>query len=101
MSKMWIKAGVSIVRLEKPARMALNVVGMVLDQNGIDLYVTSTDEGNHSKGSLHYANLAFDMGIKGVTQKMIDDIRKHLNGNVKKYDVIDENDHIHIEYDPK
>jgi len=98
MSKMWIKAGVDISRLEKNIRIALNVCGMVLDQNKIDLYVTSTYEGNHSKGSLHYANLAVDIGSKNITQKMIDDIRNHLG---VKYDVVDENDHVHIEYDPK
>ena len=96
---MLIKAGVDISRLRPQIRKKLNrIANIVFKIERKELVITSTYEGNHSEGSLHYANLAVD-------------IQRAANGNTVKnglqdklgrdYDVVLEPTHIHIEYDPK
>ena len=95
---MLIKAGVDISRLRPEIRKKLTVLCYVLKKYGdMELVITSTYEGNHSPGSLHYANLAIDIR-KPIGNALIrDKIAEHLGDD---FDVISEKDHIHIEYDP-
>ena len=58
---MLIKAGVDISRLNREIRRALRIVSDLFLLLGEDIVVTSTYEGNHGAGSLHYANDAFDV----------------------------------------
>ena len=62
------------------------------------MVITSTYEGSHSEGSLHYANLAVDIRKNKAKVLSYKEIKQALG---KDYDVILEGDHIHIEYDPK
>jgi len=96
---MLIKAGVDISRLRPEIRKKLTrIAKIVWDCNEGELVITSTYEGTHSEGSLHYANLAID--IRKNLAKILShvEIKEWLG---KDYDVILEADHIHIEYDPK
>jgi hypothetical protein len=63
-----------------------------------ELVVTSTYEGNHSEGSLHYSDEAVDIRRHKKGQEVIDDLRDKLGVG---YDLVLYVDHIHIEYDPK
>jgi hypothetical protein len=96
---MLIKAGVDISRLRPPIRKKLNEIARrVWDIEQKELVITSTYEGNHSEGSLHYANLAVDIQrtANGIT------VTSDLIGKLgDDYDIVLEPDHIHIEYDPK
>ena len=96
---MLIKAGVDISRLNRDIRKALTVVANIYFLKGSELVVTSTYDGNHMPGSLHYSNDAFDIRlIPDVNQSdIVNRIKTSLGIN---YDVILESDHIHIEYDP-
>lgn len=93
---MLLKAGVDISRLARPIRRTLSKI----ESRWPDFVVTSTYEGTHAPGSLHYANLAVD--IRPVTFKgaaiSVEDLRDILGHD---YDVVEEASHIHIEYDPK
>ena len=65
--------------------------------------ITSAKDGVHSPGSLHYVGLAVDIRTKDMKEislsvKWLD---KFLNVNGKKFDVVFEIDHIHIELDEK
>lgn len=96
---MLIKAGVDISRLEPPIRKKLNEIARRVCLIGCtEIIVTSTYEGSHCEGSLHYANLAIDIRRGKYGQKVVRDLKDKLGRN---YDVILESDHIHIEYDPK
>jgi hypothetical protein len=96
---MLIKAGVDISRLNREIRRALPVISRVIKDCGEELVITSTFEGNHSPGSLHYCNDAVDIRSPGKRiQKVQNDIKERLG---KDYDVVLESDHIHVEYDPK
>lgn len=96
---MLIKAGVDISRLERNTRRSLTVVASIFEDEGLVFVITSTYEGNHSAGSLHYANQAYDIAAPAAKMKWIFDRVKTALGN--DFDVVDELDHWHIEYDPK
>lgn len=70
---------------------------------GIPLVVTSAKDGQHSIGSLHYHGLAVDIRSRDIPAAHRDafvyGIKASLKFIDKKYQVIDEGDHIHIEYD--
>ena len=96
---MLIKAGVDISRLRPEIRKKLNEIARRVWSIGQEeLTITSTYEGNHSEGSLHYANLAIDIRSCNKAMEMRDELRDKLGMD---YDVVLEFDHIHIEYDPK
>ena len=96
---MLIKAGVDITRLNREIRRALPKIQGVLDSYNEELVITSTFEGTHGEGSLHYCNDAVDVRVPdrhGITAKR--DLKIGLG---KEYDVVLEGTHIHVEYDPK
>jgi len=96
---MLLKAGVDISRLRPEIRKKLNAINQVYVQIGeSEMVVTSTYEGNHSPGSLHYANLAIDLRLPANYKRVARAIQTVLGSD---YDVVIETSHIHIEYDPK
>jgi len=96
---MLIKVGVDISRLRPEIRKKLsNIASIMWACDSQELVITSTYEGNHSEGSLHYAHLAIDIRRDQATTYSFPEIKRSLG---KDYDVILEPDHIHIEYDPK
>ncbi len=96
---MLIKAGVDISRLERNTRLGLNKIASVLATHGEEPTITSTYEGNHSAGSLHYANQAFDIGMPDKnTVPLIKEFETVLGAD---FDVVLHSTHIHIEYDPE
>ena len=96
---MLIKAGVDISRLRPEIRKKLNEIARrVWSIEKEELRITSTYEGNHSEGSLHYADLAVDIGRDKKGQEVRAELRDKLGMD---YDIVLESDHIHVEYDPK
>ena len=71
----------------------------VFKEQGEDLCITSTYEGNHGGGSLHYANQAFDLHLVQEAQEQMARILRARLGTA--FDVVLEGDHFHVEYDPK
>ena len=106
---MLLKPGVRLKCLRREIRRALNVIEEVyINIAGHESIITSTDEGTHSPGSLHYAGQAVDIALPGAHNMYV---RSTASVNVvvkklkemlgKDYDVVLEKDHIHVEYDPK
>lgn len=63
--------------------------------------VTSALDGQHMETSLHYSGAAVDLAIPGdhqLHQRLADFLAKMLTGD---YDVLDEMDHVHVEYQPR
>ena len=64
--------------------------------------ITSTTDGRHMRGSLHYKGLAVDLRTKDLS--MYETINYHTSlksALCKLCDVVLESDHIHVEYSPK
>ena len=75
----------------------------VANGDNYEVTITSAKDGVHSPGSLHYVGLAVDIRTKdmefvSLSAKWID---KFLNVNGKRFDIVLEVDHIHIELDEK
>lgn len=69
---------------------------------GKEAVVTSILDGKHKKGSKHYTGNAFDLRIYIYTKEQLNDLIDLLKTTLgPNYDVVLENDHIHIEFDPK
>jgi len=96
---MLIKAGVDISRLERNTRRSLNKVAYIFSEARELFVITSTYEGNHSEGSLHYAHQAYDIRLPDDSKLLI--LAKIQNVLTSDFDVILEQYCIHIEYDPK
>ena len=71
----------------------------LFDEEGIgEPVITSTYEGDHGVGSLHYQNLAIDFRSWSLNTLNIAKRLREKIGN--DYDVVVEIDNIHVEYDP-
>ena len=104
---MLLKMGVSVRCLKREIRRALPIIERVYkDVAGHEAVITSTTEGTHSPGSLHYVGQAVDAALPGThgmvrkatATEVLSELRKELGPD---YDVVLERDHIHVEYDPK
>ena len=96
---MLLKAGVDISRLERNTRRSLNVVAMIFSEERELFVITSTYEGNHSAGSLHYDNQAYDVRLPDNSRlRIFAKIKEQLGPD---FDVVLETVCYHIEYDPK
>jgi hypothetical protein len=64
--------------------------------------ITSACDGTHSINSLHYTGYALDLRTKSVIPAMLSlivrDIKRDLG---EQFDVVEEEDHLHVEFDPK
>ena len=89
----WFKQGV-IGDLTTITQKGLGRVAREYSAEGEDLFVTSTREGNHGYGSLHFIGKAFDIRPSVVPVA----VRDALGPG---WDVVVEGNHIHCEYDPK
>lgn len=96
---MLIKAGVDISRLRPEIRKKLTEIESIISScDDKELVITSTYEGTHSAGSLHYADLAIDIRRFHSATPSFKEIKRNLGSD---YDVICYETYIHIEYDPK
>ena len=100
---MLLKLGANITNLCPELREKLYEIDRVFhlftDREAV---ITSGNDGQHMQNSLHYADRAIDLRtwfIPTKTRKLLVNELKDRLG--KNFDVVDEGNHIHIEYDPK
>lgn len=116
-SHVWIKnPDVNVDNLEDSMLDVFKALEKVaIESNLRGFIITSGNDSKHMKGSYHYKNRAVDIStyealtyprkrIEGIAEGgvIFEKIRSILrpNPDYKKYDVVWETDHIHIEYDP-
>ena len=100
---MKLKAGVRVLGLSTPMILAAIVADTVYHEvAGVSAVITSGIDGSHSRGSKHYAGDAIDLRINHVAPEkhpiLVSELKSALTAD---YDVVFEDDHIHIEFDPK
>lgn len=69
---------------------------------GRDITITSISDGKHATNSLHYKGLAFDCRTRNLSAadaRMFASALETALGS--DYDVVLEESHCHVEYDPK
>ena len=100
-----LKAGVKLDKLHYKMLPVLVEAEKIYAEEGHDLWITSGMDGVHSANSLHYRDdicRAIDLRTRFFTtaeRKLVCLKLKKVLG--REYDVVDEEDHFHIEYDPK
>jgi len=82
--------------------LALIVADQVYTEFNYPTIVTSANDARHSATSLHYNNDAIDLRTRHLTPAHKHDIRNKIAARLNSdYDVILEEDHLHIEKQPK
>jgi len=79
--------------------LAIRLFDHLYNQEGQELEVTWTTGGSHGEHSLHPKRRAFDGLPPGKRWPFILESVREILG--RDYDVVDEGDHIHVEWDPK
>lgn len=100
---MKFKSGVDVSGMHDMMRYAFNALTAIHVEFGYESTITSGRDSKHGFKSKHYAGCAIDVRIRDLpTQlphtKFAADIKTRLPFG---FDVVTEQTHIHIEYDPK
>jgi hypothetical protein len=98
-----IKEGVDLRGLKPQMAVAYTIACAAYQRHGAQpCVITSASDGLHGPNSLHYQGLALDLRTRSVIPAMlaliVRDLKFHLG---TQFDVVEEEDHIHIEFDPK
>lgn len=103
-----LKRDVRLVGLSTQILLAVIVADRVYSELGYETVITSLNDGEHKKGSLHYKGNAVDIRTKHLpdAHTKFNMASRISNALGPQYDVIlehldHENEHLHIEYDPK
>lgn len=79
--------------------LAMFIAERLYDSIGQTLIITSVSDGKHMRASIHYTGGAFDCGLPGRDGP---GMRQRIaNALGQDFDVVLEDDHIHIEWQPK
>ncbi len=99
-----LKTDVKLHDLRGPIILLIMIAHGIYQKNGHNLVVTSLNDGKHSTTSLHYDGAAVD--LRTTAAGILPDVIKKIHAELKKavvkdFDVILEEDHIHVEYQPR
>lgn len=102
---MMLKKGVNPFALRPELLLALTIAADLWKHSiGGEMTITSLNDSTHMRTSLHYDGKAADIRTRGVPQAELVRFVQRLYGALGSnpdYDIIIEDDHIHIEYQPK
>jgi len=94
------QTGARLAGLQTEALAAWMVAASVYAAQGEDCRLTAGTDSKHMPGSLHYVGLAIDIGPPPAHKKapVLAALKLALADD---YDVVEEGDHLHIEFQPK
>ena len=103
---MKFKVGVGLKSLTPQALLGMIVADAAYKAFNLDMTITSVNDSTHMEKSKHYKGLAFDIRTKGtgMAKRLHGDIQRslaHIGYDVILEDLEGDNEHIHVEYDPK
>ena len=106
MIKINVKKGVDISKLHVQMREALPIMASIYDKYGYSFWITSANDGKHMKGSKHYDDDAVDSRTWGIVAAGFlyiigNEMQEMLDLHCSGYQVVIEDDHYHVEWDPK
>jgi hypothetical protein len=97
---MKLKEGVNLQDVSWRMFHAAVIAESVYRKYGVELVITSANDGKHGDKTLHHKGLALDLRtwtLGGREMQVTTELAKALGND---YDVVLEKDHIHMEYDP-
>lgn len=100
-----IKPGVDLRGIQPEILLGFCIADVVYNRiAGKGATVTSVKDGEHMVGSLHYNGYAIDLRTNDVPTDVLEllftELKKALGGISSQYDLVVENDHFHLEFDP-
>jgi len=99
---MRVKPGVRIFGMRPEVFFALGIAEGLWQREGSEVTVTGGVEGKHMTASLHYLGLAADIRKRDVEATILAELLKDLREQLgDDFDVVEEGDHLHIEFQPK
>lgn len=100
---MIIKKGASIKGLRPEVLVGLMIADQIYNEIGNqELVVTEGTGGKHGRGSLHYVGLAVDLRTRYFDVLTLQAVERHLKAKLnEEFDVVVEETHIHLEFQPK
>lgn len=100
---MTLKNNVRLGDLKPQLLIAIMIANDVYKAHSQELVITSVDDSTHGKNSLHPSGNAFDLRTSYFTKQECLQVTQELKEKMPTgdFDIVFENDHIHIEYDPK
>jgi hypothetical protein len=100
-----IKPGVDVEGIQPEVILGATIFADVMWKHGIPTVITSCRDGKHKDGSLHYEGKAVDIRLASrfnmspnIDLLMLNEGRAALG---EQYDLVLEQDHFHLEFDPK
>lgn len=98
---MQLKTGVKIRGIAPELLLGLFIADRIYKEKfQTEMVVTSVIDGVHMQGSKHYLGQGADLRIWGLEAKVkvvVNELKLALDEN---FDIVEEGDHIHLEYDP-
>lgn len=102
-----LKGSVKLTGLSPQIVVALIVASSIAEDMGLDLVVTSANDSKHGANSLHYKGAAIDLRTKNMPDPQRGQFVLKVRGCLTPdFDVVFEgegtdNEHLHVEFDPK
>lgn len=96
------KDGVSVDGIKKETIKMIVILNTYFELRiGKEFVITSCTDGKHMKGSKHYSGYAIDIRTRHLSVCEMNNLLAWFKSHHdKEYDMVVENDHIHVEYDP-
>ena len=88
------------------AAVLIRIIAELFERHGVDVWLTSANDGTHKEGSFHYRDLAWDFRTHHlqplVKAEVIANLRQRL---APQFQVLFEgegsaNEHLHVQYNP-
>lgn len=95
-----VKPDVRFTCLKPEIYSIFPILDELWDEEGLTCWITSANEGTHASNSLHYKSLAIDLRRWGLDdpKSFVQTLQRELGAD---YDVVLEDNHIHVEWDPQ
>lgn len=94
------KEGVSLTGLQPEALFGIDKCLDIFHSNDLPMTLTSCRDGRHSQHSHHYKGLAWDIRVWDIQDQIEPYCMMIRDALGPDYQVINERNHIHVEYDP-
>ena len=98
-----IKSGVDLRGIKPQIAVAYTILCTIFQRHvSAPCVITSASDGTHGPNSLHYQGLALDIRTRHVIPAMLLLIVRDAKNELgDQFDVVQEDDHLHVEFDPK